>query len=898
LPILAYNYRVNFPAGTEIGPYRIEGLLGEGGMGTVYRAIDTKLNRHVAIKFLSADLADAAARRRFQREAQMASALNHPHIVTVHDAGEFADRQYLVTELVDGGTLKRWLSAAQRDWRDVLELLTGVADALAAAHQAGILHRDIKPDNILTTKSGYAKLADFGLAKMQDASASDATRTVADHRTRAGVILGTVSYMSPEQAAGQPLDARSDIFSFGLVLYEALSGRRPFVGASDIDVMHAILHRSVEPLPPRLPVAVRAIVDKALEKNPLDRYQSMAEMVVDMRRAVRHTGEAPAAAAGGAARSRLRAGALISGIILAAAAATALWRAREKAPAEAPRREYTQLTNFADSATQPVLSPDGRMIAFVRGPDTFINSGQIYLQLLGSGDPVPLTHDDLMKMAPRFSPDGAQIEYSTFDAGAGVFEVWVVPVFGRQEPRRLLANAEGLSWTTEKAADGSPQKRMLFSAATGNGITMKVVSTTESRGDERTVHVHDGVMDHFSYRSPDGTQLLLAQMGFNGWEPCRLLPFDGSSPGRKVGPPRAPCTSAAWSPDGKWMYFSAETGNGFHIWRQPFPDGTPEQVTFGATEEEGIHFASDGRSFVTSIGSRQSTLWIHDSRGDRQVTSEAYTFLPTFSADGAKLYYLVRAAGGTDTIRGSLWVMDIRSGERQRLLPDYQIEHYSISRDGTRVVFVAAGEPTTTGAWIAALDGRKAPRRLASNRALQAFFGAGEVFLVAQDPDGTFIYRVDENGSNLRKVSLPHRIFFLYGVSPDGRHLAAWADGPTPETANAVISYPVDGGPPTIVAGAARGSRGSEFPQFLTWSADGRFVYIALWGTGTFAVPLRAGEVLPRLPAAGIASEQDVASLQGAIRFPVPGAFSGPDPSVYAYAKATAQRNIYRVPVP
>jgi serine/threonine protein kinase len=164
LPILAYNYRVNFADGREIGPYRIEALLGEGGMGTVYRALDTKLNRPVAIKFLSTGLADTAARRRFQREAQMASSLNHPHILTVHDAGEFEDHQYLVTELVDG-TLKNWLLAAKRDWRNVLELLTGVADALAAAHQAGILHRDIKPDNILITKSDIVALLEGAESK-------------------------------------------------------------------------------------------------------------------------------------------------------------------------------------------------------------------------------------------------------------------------------------------------------------------------------------------------------------------------------------------------------------------------------------------------------------------------------------------------------------------------------------------------------------------------------------------------------------------------------------------------------------------------------------------------------------------------------------------------------------
>src|SRR5688572_3349357 len=187
-------------SGVLIGPYQIESKLGEGGMGTVYRAHDTKLNRPVAIKFLSDDIADAAARRRFQREAQMASSLNHPHILTVHDAGEFEGRQYLVSEYVAGGTLKDWTrSNNDRDWRPVVELLTGIADALATAHAAGILHRDIKPDNILITPSGYAKLADFGLAKLADIGPSgDMTRTLTEGPTRPGMVVGTIAYMSPE----------------------------------------------------------------------------------------------------------------------------------------------------------------------------------------------------------------------------------------------------------------------------------------------------------------------------------------------------------------------------------------------------------------------------------------------------------------------------------------------------------------------------------------------------------------------------------------------------------------------------------------------------------------------------------------------------------------------------
>src|SRR5579864_3665351 len=178
--------------GTQLGSYRIESQLGEGGMGTVYRALDTRLNRPVAIKVLSGDLADAAARRRFQREAQMASSLNHPHILTVHDAGEYEGRQYLVTEFVDGGTLKDWAKAEKPTWRQTIDLLTDVADGLATAHAAGITHRDIKPANILVAKNGYAKLADFGLAKLTVTTREDVTRSLSAERTRPGLIVGTI----------------------------------------------------------------------------------------------------------------------------------------------------------------------------------------------------------------------------------------------------------------------------------------------------------------------------------------------------------------------------------------------------------------------------------------------------------------------------------------------------------------------------------------------------------------------------------------------------------------------------------------------------------------------------------------------------------------------------------
>lgn len=258
-------------------------------MGEVWKARDKKLGREVAIKILPDDLVDAAARRRFQREAQLASSLNHPHILTVYDADEFEGRQYLVTEFVDGGTLRDWAQAEKRTWRQTVELLATVADGLATAHAAGIIHRDIKPANILVAKNGYAKLADFGLAKLTDPASDEITvRTLSAEPTQLGMILGTIAYMSPEQASGKAVDARTDIFTFGVVLYELLAERRPFAGATDLETLYAVIHKTAPPLGEHLPTALRAAVEKALEKDPADRYQSMRELVIDLRRLMRY----------------------------------------------------------------------------------------------------------------------------------------------------------------------------------------------------------------------------------------------------------------------------------------------------------------------------------------------------------------------------------------------------------------------------------------------------------------------------------------------------------------------------------------------------------------------------------------------------------------------------------
>ena len=402
--------RAGFEIGTQVGSYRIDARLGEGGMGVVYRATDTKLSREVAIKVLGDHLFDASARRRFQREAQMASALNHPHILTVYDVGEHADRQYLVTELVDGGTLQDWTHGEPHRWRQIVELMLGVADALAAAHEASILHRDVKPANILITKSGYAKLADFGLARLVE---DDESRARSGRHTATGAVVGTAAYMSPEQALGRKLDARSDIFTFGVVLYELLAGRHPFAGESDIVMLQGVIHAQPPPLPDEAPEALRSVVDKALEKEPADRYQSMREVVVDLRRIARKsaTDRAPIVPKP-APRSRAWIPWLaVSLTALALAVALFARRAPDVGPLEPS--EFVILppegTSFASGLSSNIaLSPDGRQIAFVAvGTD---GASRLWARPLASVT-AKLIPDTEGASGPFWSPDGRYIGF-------------------------------------------------------------------------------------------------------------------------------------------------------------------------------------------------------------------------------------------------------------------------------------------------------------------------------------------------------------------------------------------------------------------------------------------------------------------------------------------------------
>ena len=863
-----------------LGSYKILGFLGKGGMGEVYRAHDGKLGRDVAIKTLPPEFSrDAARLGRFQREARTLASLNHPNIAAIYGLEESEGTTFLILELVDGETLQ-----APQPIPKALDYARQIAEGVEAAHDKGIVHRDLKPANVKVTPQGRVKVLDFGLAKavwsgeaaqnVARLSAIVGPQTVRP-QTMAGNILGTPPYMSPEQARGEEVDARTDIWAFGCVLYELLAGKRAFSGATLSDIVEAILERDPDwkALPARTPPKIVELLKRCLEKDVQRRIQKIRDAHQVIEKVQKRRSYWPLAAA-----------AVVAATVVAGAE---LWLRAPVRPAN--RDQWVQLTKFPDSVSQPALSPDGRMLAFVRGYSTFYGQGQIYAKPLPDGEARQMTSDDFMKMSPAFSPDGSRLAYTTVDRQFK-WDTWTVPVSGG-EPRRWLTDASGLVWKDPRT--------VLFSELLV-GSHMAVESSKESRAGERAVYVppRQSGMAHRSYPSPDGKWALIVEMDPN-WLPCRVVPMDGSSQGKRVGPQTGACTFAAWSPDGKWMYFSSSAGGGFHIWRQRFPDGRPEQVTSGPTEEEGIAMAADGQSFITAVGQRQRSVSLHTEKGERQISLEGYAYRPKFTPDFKRLIYRVLKGSQVGSDPAELWIADLDSGRTEALLPGVSSlgSVYDVSRDGHDVIFPFRDASGANQVWVAAVDRSSPPHRIPNADGAYPFFGPdGEIYFRALD---SFVYRIQKDGSGKQRM-LEHPVAELVGVSPDGKWLVVWSVDPDAEGAEGKqqsdFAFPLDGGKPIRIVGD---------DSLAKWSPDRTLFFLEIDSGGTqagaagktYVLPIPPGKMLPDFPKGGFRSEGELAKFPGVRVIESADVAPGATNDAYAFSKGTTQRNLYRIPL-
>jgi eukaryotic-like serine/threonine-protein kinase len=890
--------------GEVLGRYRIVEEIGAGGMGVVFCARDERLGRDLALKVLSPGvLHDEASRKRFRNEALMLSRLNHPCIQVIHDFDTQDGVDFLVSELVPGVTLVDKLRAGPLSEKQLIDFGLQLAQGLAAAHAAGVLHRDLKPANLRVTPDGRLKILDFGLATLSQ-NAVSVLSTMTSIFEAPGSVGGTVPYMSPEQLLGEKLDERSDIYAAGTVLYEMSTGRMAFAETVPTRLTNSILHQlpaSPRSVNSKVSAELERIILKCLEKDPELRYQSARELASDLKR-LSVGGQTTGSAVMLPVRRKwyrfplVPAGAIAVVLVIGLVFATILRRQTPATNKSEP--QFERITNYIDSASVPALSPDGRMVAFIRGAGNMgssANAGQVWIKLLPNGDPVQLTHDAVRKNAVTFSLDGSRIAYTQLNARF-LWDTWEVPVLGG-EPHRLLSNASGLSWI-------APDRMMFSEVRPGEGVHMGIVTSSPSRAEETAVYWPQAVtnMAHNSALSPDRKWVLVVEMDGTGWLPCRVVPFDGSGTVRVVGPPHGACTAAKWSPDGRWMYLGTNAGGSYHLWRQEFPDGKPEQLTNGITEEEGIAVSADGKSLLTAAGVREGTVWVHNRNGDRQITSEGFSFLPALSRDANTAYYLKQTGSSRSYVSGELWATDVDSGRQERVLPGYIIAHYDISRDGRKVVFAVA-EGGSTGIWIAPLDHTSAPRQLTSGGEYRAFFTPEGDIVYMTNKEPRYLYRMKSDGSDNHQV-MSDPILHLMSVSPDGEWAAMMVPSGHGEDVS-VIAYSLHGRKPALICDTCIGGFGPARMNapLASWSLDGKYLYVSLQffaieSTKTLVVPLKPASAPPLLTPRSGTKEPYFASLPGARLINEKDVFPGPDINTYAFYRRSSRTNLYRLRLP
>ena len=829
-------------AGTQIGSYRIDGVLGRGGMGVVYRATDTKLHRPVAIKFLSI-VADEQAKRRFRQEAETASSLNHPHIVTVYDVGEHDGQQYIVSELVEGGPLDEWSrTTRRRSWRQSVELLTGIADALAAAHAAGVLHRDVKPGNVLIDANGYAKLADFGLAKLVDPGDQNDSVAKISKATRAGLVLGTVAYMSPEQASGQSVDERSDVFSFGIVLYELIAGHRPFEAGNDLELLKSIVHAPAEPLPDGLPELLRMAIDKTLQKDPADRYQTMRDLVADLRRVTRSASAATPALRGAAAERASRVPWLVAAglalLLVAALVPTARYFLRAP-PRAAPRIVYDiALPGYVGGAGNLAIAPDASRLAYVANVD---GTPKVWLRQLGSLDarPIPGTND---AGGLFWSPDG---RYLAFAAG-GVLQRVDVAGGGSQAIVPTISTLGG-TW-------GRDSVILLPTAAENAGLT--VIGRTTANGGALTPvtqsDVRSGEPIHvFPQLLPDGRHFFYLGAGPGGRPTAHLgsLERAAATPSLDLGNLTAPVEYAAgFVLYGRDDTLTAQRFDADKLELRGAATVVAERAGEFSVVDDVLVYADPTVGGFAGISQQRARQLVWVDRQGRPLgeldTPEGSEF-PVLSPDESRVAVEVPdAASGT----GDIWTIDIARGIKTRITFDPSTDGTPIwSPDGTQIVFGSGrdgGTVVQNAIYQRPANGTGSDERLFS-------VPAGEIVApLAWSADGSFvlfgravlasfrtkiaIWRLDLKGERGASPVLDEPFVHQAAqLSPDGRWLA-YSTNESGSMQIVVQSFPDLSRDKRQVS-----TRGGYEPR---WRADGRELYY-LTPTGTLmSVAVSAGD--------------------------------------------------------
>ncbi len=755
---------------TRLGAYEVVSPLGSGGMGEVYRARDTRLGRDVAIKVLPDSLAcDPEFRERFEREARAVAALSHPNIVQIHELGADAGHLYAAMELLDGETLRERLAAGPLPLKKSLDYGQQIAHGLAAAHGRGIVHRDLKPENIFVTRDGRVKILDFGIAKVadvrMDAAATGAGTLPAAARTGVGVMLGTVGYMSPEQVRADSVDHRTDVFSFGAVLYEMATGQRAFSGPSSVETLHAIL--TSDPLdhpaglPPFAPHALECIVRHCLEKNPDERYQSAKDLAFALQTV------SGSSAAGVALPRRTRRG---RGLMVAAAAAVlagvaALLGAYLRAPAPAEAVFFRILPPTDAPIGFPAVSPDGHQIAFLSLSDDWFSGDAIWIRRPDSLDAQKLEGTGGAR-APFWSPDGRSLGFFT----AGRLKTIEVET-GRVTVVCGAASGFGGAWGPDGTILFSADERSPILRVSASGGTPAPVTTIDRGAGEEAHRWPQFLPDgrHFVYAAWNSTSTI---------RPIRIASLD-SEPVRTLF-----TSSSGVVVAGNYVIFASEQPARLNAWAYDAGKrsmiGEPMQILADtnveyvwATADPAASAAADTLVYTTGKYRRSRLTWFDRLGKPLGTVGETATYFdPALTRDGR---HLAIEKHDVDRNSGDVWGVDLERGVFSRLTSAPGFENVAVwSPDGTRVAF-ASDQEKTARVYVRDGGGAGAERAIFDGRAFPLDWSAdGRHLLLLTAAGNTGLDVTAYDTETRRTAPLLSTPFDEYGAtfSPNGRWIA------------------------------------------------------------------------------------------------------------------------------